>query len=423
MKIFCAPGHSIEWQTEVSKRAGRLAAAAKSGQDFLLLPVSDTTEAALWILASFVSPVVVVPVPGNLPAPALAAIRAQLPADRSVMVSALTTDTAPAAAKALAAPWVVLFSSGSTGEPKGIALHGEALRLSAEAHAAHNGSRDAHWLLNLPLFHVGGLSVLSRAHFLAAPVSLAAARFDANETLNWIATGGVSGLSVVPTTLTRLLDAPNARATLTRLRLALLGGAPATPELLARAEGLPIHRTYGLTENASQAATEKHPGSGLRPLPGVDIRIDLSGEIHLRSPFLGRGIYRHGVLHALPLTEGFYATGDLGEWQNGALAVAGRKGELMISGGLNIFPAEIETAAAGCAELGDFAVTSIDSPEWGEVICAAWTGSATPDTVKTHLASRLDPRKVPRRWQKLDAIPRSATGKVLRAALKLSFES
>lgn len=423
VKIYRAPGQELDWQAEVSRRAARLAAAAKIGRDFLVLPVTDNTDSALWILASFASPVVVVPVPGNLPAQALAGVLRQLPENRSVFPSDLPLDTASTAAKDPATPCVVLFSSGSTGEPKGIALSGENLRRSAEAHAAHNGSREAHWLLNLPLFHIGGLSVLSRAHFLDAPVSLGATRFDAHETLDWISSGGVDGLSVVPTTLSRLLDAPGSREALSRLRLALLGGAPAPSALLSRAEGLPIHRTYGFTENASQAATEKAPGAGLSPLPGVEVRIDATGEVLVRSSFLGKGLYRHGVLHALPTTDGFYSTGDLGEWQGNALVISGRKGELMISGGLNVFPAEVEAAALGCPELGDFAVTSIPSAEWGEVICAAWTGPASPDTVKKHLAEHIDPRKIPRIWQKVEAIPRSATGKVLRATLKLSFEN
>lgn len=425
MKAWLSPdGRDADLTNEIGAKSVTLAEAAEKGARFLALPVENTRDAATWLLASFRSPVTAVPLPPALPMPALEARLAQLPAGAVVFPGALSLARPPVDLPALrpqAEIWVVIFTSGSSGEPKGVALSGSALRASAEAHAAHSGAGEACWLLDLPLYHVGGLSVLTRSLFLGAPLALGPERFDAAQTAAWIEGGLVQGISLVPTTLHRLLDTP---ARLSGLGLILLGGAPAPAALLARARerGAPIRLTYGMTEHASQIATERTPGAGLEPLPGVELRIRPDGEILVSSPMLASGVFRGGRLYPVPLEDGFYATGDLGSLAGGRLTVDGRKSELIISGGMKLFPLEVERALQALPGVADCAVLSQPDEEWGETVCAAVVekgpGAFDQEAARSSLKTTLEPRKVPRRWFVVEKIPRSAAGKILRAELR-----
>jgi O-succinylbenzoic acid--CoA ligase len=409
-----APGSpAIDIGASVEEKARRLTAAYAEGKNFFVLSESDNLEAAKWILASFRSPIAIVPIAPSLPPEAKARVLAQLP-ENWVDASGLPPPADHTALKPESSLWAVIFSSGSTGEPKGIALSGRALRASAEAHQQHSGN--SHWLLNLPLHHVGGFSVLSRAHFLNGEVSLTAARFDAKETAAWIEKGQVRGISVVPTTLHRLLEE---EGNFGRLEIALLGGAPAEPALVERAlaRGVPVRLTYGMTEHSSQIATEVSAGSGKLPLPGVEVRLAEDGEIQVKSPCLANGYFRGGRLEALPKVDGFFPTGDLGRLEGSALILEGRKSDMIITGGVKVFPLEIE-ALASVPGLNDIAITSLPDAEWGERVCAALVGDISPDTVKSYLAGKIDPRKMPKSWVNLAQIPRSSTGKILRAELR-----
>lgn len=414
MKLFAAPGSpALDLEAAVEEKARRLTAAYAEGKNFFVLAESDNRRAAEWILASFRSPIAIVPIAPSLPEEARARVLAQLP-ENWVDEAGLPPPADHTAVKPAQNIWAVIFSSGSTGEPKGIALSGRALRASAEAHRQHSGN--SHWLLNLPLHHVGGFSVLSRAHFLDGEVSVAASRFDANETAEWIERGGVRGLSLVPTTLHRLLETPG---NFSRLETVLLGGAPAEPELVERAlaRGLPIRLTYGMTEHSSQIATETAAGSGKVPLPGVELHLAEDGEILVRSPCLASGYFRGGKLETLPAQDGFFPTGDLGRLEGNAVVLEGRKSDMIITGGVKVFPLEIESLLS-LPGLKEAAITSIPDAEWGERVCAALVGDVSPDTVKSYLAGKIDPRKMPKSWVKLAQIPRSATGKILRSELR-----
>jgi O-succinylbenzoic acid--CoA ligase len=408
----------------VAARASALHAAAERGARFLVLPAQDSPEAAAWILASFYSPVTVVPVPGNLPVPELERRLCQLP-EAYIFPAELPADPAGAPVperKSLQDLWAVVFTSGSSGEPKGIALTGSAFEAGARAHARHSQAPDACWLLDLPLHHIGGLSVLTRAFFLEAPVALGPPGFDAKATASWVRSGIVQGLSLVPTTLFRLLREPE--LDFSPLRLALLGGAPAEPALIqeALARGMPIRQTYGMTEHASQIATARETGGALEPLPGVELRLGVVAEILVRSRCLARGFFRNGALEELPLQEGYFATGDLGELQGGRLSLTGRKSDLILSGGKKIFPVEVEQALGGVPGLRDCAVTSVPDPEWGEALSAVvvedFPGSFREEAARSLLAARLECHKLPKRWILAEAIPRSPAGKILRSELR-----
>ncbi|MGZ3741708.1 MAG: AMP-binding protein, partial [Bdellovibrionota bacterium] len=278
------------------------------------------------------------------------------------------------------------------------------------------------WLLDLPLFHVGGLSVLTRAFFLDAALALSEPAFSAQATKDWINSGRVQGLSLVPTTLLRLLREKDLR--FDEISLILLGGAPAAPALVheARSRGAPVRLTYGMTEHASQAATEIVPGSGLRALPEVEIQIGADEEILLRSPALAAGTFERGELKPLPLRNGFFPTGDLGSLRDGTLTVLGRASELVISGGKKIYPAEVEAALAKMIGVSDCGVLGLPDGEWGEVLCAAVTesvpGNFRPDSAKAELKAVLEPHQIPKIWILLPSIPRSPSGKILRTELK-----
>lgn len=423
ISVLRQPGQpDSSFSEEVAARSASLHSAHALGKKFLAVAVTDPREAAIWAVATFHSPLAFVPIPGNLPEETRITLLRQLPADEIIWPEEL-----PAAAtvglivKPLAQTWAVIFSSGSTGTPKGMALSGGALRASALAHAEHHGCGQVTWLLNLPLFHVGGLSVVSRAHFLGASVAIGGAKFSVEETSAWIDSGAIGGLSLVPTTLRRLLAA--GLESHPALRLILLGGAPAPEDLLVEASrrNYPLHRTYGMTEHCSQIASERFVGSGLLPLPGVSIAIR-EGEILVRSPMLASGIYKNGKLESLPEQDGFFATGDLGRLENGIVELSGRKADLIISGGLNIFPAEIERLMGEVAGLEDFAVTGIPDMEWGEAVCLAVVGQVNPSAIGDFLRAKLDPRKVPRHIIPVPRIPRSPLGKIIRSELRSEIE-
>lgn len=421
-------GDHADLSRETQAKASALHTAAESGARFLALPVEDTRDAVTWILACFHSPVSVVPLPPSLPLPALEARIAQFPAGSVVFPGALKIAKPEDSAfpqRALHEIWAVIFSSGSSGEPKGIALTGDALRASALAHAKHSGAGQACWLLDLPLYHIGGLSVITRALFLNASIALGGAKFDAEHCAAWIESGLVQGLSLVPTTLFRLLKM---ETDFSRLQLVLLGGAPAEASVVEKAleRKIPLRLTYGMTEHCSQIATEIAPGSGFVPLPGVELRMATDGEILVRSSCLASGIYSKGTLQPLTLENGFFATGDLGAVSGGALRFLGRKSDMIVTGGLKVFPAEVEREISRLDGVSDCGVTGLADPEWGEVLYAAVVetepGSLNPQLFREKLKSALEQRKIPKNWVLLGSIPRSATGKILRTELRATVE-
>jgi O-succinylbenzoic acid--CoA ligase len=212
----------------------------------------------------------------------------------------------------------------------------------------------------------------------------------------------------VPTQLARLLEA-GARPG-PRLRVIMLGGAPAEPTLLTRAmcAGWPVAPTYGLTQTCS-AVTVAEPGdvetSGT-PLPGLSVDIAPDGEILVEGPSVAGG----GVLR----------TGDLGRRdERGRLVVSGRKVDTIVSGGENVMPAEVEAALLEHPAVAEAGVFGRPDPEWGEAVTAAVVlrAPAEPAALRAHCAQRLAGFKVPKRIEIRDTLPRNPSGKLLRRAL------
>lgn len=183
-----------------------------------------------------------------------------------------------------------------------------------------------------------------------------------------------------------------------------------------------MRRTYGMTEHASQIATEKGERSGLEPLPGVELGFSEEGEILVRSQCLASGILRNGEVEPLSLVDGFFPTGDLGCWSGNRLLVNGRKSELIISGGKKIYPQAIEQTLAGMEALADAAITSIPDAEWGEAVCALLVknprAAIAEQEVKDFLSTRVERFEMPKHWAFVDRIPRAPAGKILRPELR-----
>jgi o-succinylbenzoate---CoA ligase len=324
--------------------------------------------------------------------------RAAQLASADAVIDAPAPALPPAAPSGPAAPALIVHTSGTTGTPRPVTLTlGNVLANALGCAFALGQDPDERWLCPLPLSHVGGLMVLLRSVIHATTAVLDRAGRD-----------DVTIASLVPTQLARLLEA-GARPG-PRLRVIMLGGAPADPRLLVRARdaGWPVAPTYGLTQ-ACSAVTVAEPGdvatSG-RPLPGLDVSIAPDDEILVAGPTVAGG----GVLR----------TGDLGRLdEHGRLIVSGRKVDTIVTGGENVMPAEVEAALLQHPAVAEAAVFGRPDPEWGEAVTAAVVlrAPAEPADLRAHCATRLAGFKVPKAIQVLDALPRNAGGKLLRRNL------
>ncbi|MEO6029971.1 MAG: o-succinylbenzoate--CoA ligase, partial [Candidatus Binatia bacterium] len=280
----------------------------------------------------------------------------------------------------------ILYTSGTTGRPKGVMLTHANQRASAAASRAHLGVRaDDRWLVALPLNHVGGLSIVMRSVLDGTPLVLHE-RFDAAAVWQAIDDERITLLSIVPTMLHRLLEHADGAARGTSLRAVLVGGAALAPALAerARAVGLPILPTYGLTETGSQVATSALDGSATdaattvgRPLGTTRVRIDDAddegrGEIVVAGPTVMAGYFRDPEATAYVLRDGWLHTGDIGRLDAaGCLQVFDRRTDVVISGGENVYPAEVEAVLLAHPAVGEAAVYGAPDPEWGRRVQAA----------------------------------------------------
>jgi O-succinylbenzoic acid--CoA ligase len=337
----------------------------------------------------------------------------------------------------------VLFTSGTSGRPKAAELTHANFQWSALASAANIGA-DPHdrWLACMPLFHVGGLSILVRALLYGNAVVLHE-RFDAESVDRALDRDDISHVSLVATMLAHVLEARGPRPAPAGLRCVLLGGGPAPTELIERALdlGFPIAPTYGLTEAASQVAT-RPPGiraavaaAGLVPLIGNELRIVAedgrdctdgdAGELWLRGPTVMRGYRARPEETAAVLTDGWLHTGDVAiRADDGTLTILDRRSDLIVSGGENVYPAEVEATLLEHPSVVDAAVAAIADPEFGQRP-AAWLvfqPDAQPlpseGALRKFCRHRLAAYKVPVRFERLDALPRTASGKLRRGELK-----
>jgi len=319
----------------------------------------------------------------------------------------------------------VLYTSGTTGRARGAVLTRSALHASAQASATNLGWQDDDcWLLVMPVARVGGLSIVTRCLAARRAVALAPA-FDAVRLPALVAQQRVTLVSLVPTMLALLLDAHPGWLPPAHLRAVLLGGAAASSGLLghAAARRLPIVVTYGCTETCSQVAATPYAmrfdaaacGVG-RPLPGVQLRID-DGRIHVRGP-----MRMAGYLGEPPLApEAWFDTGDLGTIDaRGCLHLHARRADLIVSGGENVYPAEVERMLEACPGIRAAAVFGVPDETWGQTVAVAVVAGPQPPSDQTlveFLRERMAGHKRPRWICYVDSLPLTAAGKPDRLAL------
>jgi O-succinylbenzoic acid--CoA ligase len=308
----------------------------------------------------------------------------------------------------LDAPAVVVHTSGTSGAATPVQLTYGNLLWSAMGSAVALGlDASERWLCPLPLTHVGGLSILVRSA-IAGTTAVVHPRFDTDRVLASLEGERITVVSLVPTMVARLLDAGLRRPP--DLRWALIGGAPLEPALgrRAREAGLPVAETYGLTQAASQVATD-----GV-PLVCTQVAIAPDGEILVAGPTVAPGAVA---------PDGWLHTGDLGMLDERArLSVTGRGADTIVSGGENVAPTEVEAALLEHPGVAEAAVHGRHDPEWGEAIVATVVlrdgARPTEEELRAHVAQRLARFKVPKEVRLAAGLPRTASGKLRRGELR-----
>jgi O-succinylbenzoic acid--CoA ligase len=335
----------------------------------------------------------------------------------------------------------IVYTSGTTGRPKGAVLTYGNHFWSAVGSAMNLGvRRDDVWLAALPLFHVGGLAMLFRSLIFRTPLVVHRS-FDPAAVNRAIDEEGVTLVSVVATMLRRMNEDRAGRPYPRSLRAALLGGGPAPLPLLGEsaALGLPVLQTYGMTETASQAATlsphdARHkPGSAGKPIWPLELRVEAEGggealagepgEILVRGPNVSPGYWGRPQDTELTRPGGWFRTGDVGRLDaEGYLHVLDRREDLFISGGENVYPAEVEAALLAHPAVADAGVTGLPDLEWGAAP-AAWVVprpgvAVSPEELRAHCRRLLAPYKTPTVIVFVESLPRNAGGKLLRRQLR-----
>lgn len=320
----------------------------------------------------------------------------------------------------------VVFTSGTSGAPRGALLSRRAFVASARAHASNLGWQDGdRWLLTMPPAHVGGLSILTRSLIARRCVVLDPGPFDARTLPATMSRHRVTLLSVVPTMLRRLIECDPPWRPHPELRAVLVGGAPFPDPLRARAIelGIPVLGTYGCTEACSQVATQTHeqgssPGAG-SPLEGIEVRIR-NDEVQVRGQVTMDG-YLDGTRSSDTWTEdGWLRTGDLGEiGADGQLQVRGRRDDVIISGGENVSPLEVEAWLESMPGVVSACVFGVRDDEWGQRVVAALVvqrDAYDEDALRDRMVRELAGYKRPKEIALLDALRLNRAGKVDRGA-------
>ena len=324
-------------------------------------------------------------------------------------------------------PALLVYTSGTTGPPKGALLsHGNLLASAEAVRLAWRWSPDDALVLALPLFHVHGLGVGLHGTLTAGAAVVLRSSFAVDDILDAAASHHASLFFGVPTMYARLA-ASSRVAELHALRLCVSGSAPMAADLhaaIARLTGQRVLERYGMSETVMNVSNpydgERRAGTVGLPLPHVDVRLDApSGEIHLRGPNVFERYWERPDATAEAFdADGWFHTGDVGDFdEDGYLRIVGRRKELIISGGYNVYPREIEDVLRAHPGVEDAAVIGVPDPEWGERVVAYIEGGAAADDVVAFAATRLAGYKRPRDVRVVDRLPRNALGKVLKDQL------
>ena len=321
----------------------------------------------------------------------------------------------------------IMNTSATTGQFKSVPLRWGQIRAHVQASQAVLGrTEEDNWLMVLPLFHVSGLSILMRSLYNGTAVTILP-KYDEAQVLKLIESEKINMMSLVPTILTQLEPS----ITHHKLRVILLGGEFIPMALIDACEkkSLPIYKTYGMTETFSQSVTfsvldypHKRDSVG-RPLPGMQVRIDNPdtdgvGEIHLTGPMV-----MTGYINKEPI-DGDLNTDDIGYVdEEGFVYILNRRKDLIISGGENIYPKELEDLVYTLPSVKECAVVPVPDDKWGQVpalFVAFHDGeSMTADDILSFMTKSLAKYKVPKYVKILPALPRNGTGKIVRNELRL----
>lgn len=435
--------HAEAWAL-ASSAAARLAAEGVVPGDRVAFVAEPSLATLVTLFGAAAAGATLVPLHPRLTAPeralqiAAAAPRVTLEKEdiRAMLTAVRRRAGREATPRAPASPFALMFTSGSSGLPKGVLLPARAFVASAEAaeEIVPFEPRER-WLLCMPLAHVGGLSILTRC-LLARRTVVLEPSFDPDRVLAIVARERITRLSVVPTMLDLLLQRDDRRL-LARLRLLLVGGAACPQALLEECatRGIRARTTWGLTEACSMVTLQRHHaadvaeegnGSAIR---GMEIAItDERGR-----PTTGDGRIRirgasmmSGYLGAPPLRTGdWFDTGDLGRLENGRLLVQARRSDLIVTGGENVSPAEVERVLESMDGVRQALVFGIPDAKWGQLVAAAIVADPkrpVPEArIREELLKRLANFKRPRQLCFVDALPQLPSGKLdrARAAAKL----
>ena len=319
---------------------------------------------------------------------------------------------------------LIVYTSGTTGKPKGaVHTHASLLAGASALLTAWDWTPEDRLLLCLPLFHVHGLCAGLFGTLAAGASAAVFDRFDEAAILS--AAGAGTMFFGVPTMYHRLAATGEASA-LGALRLCVSGSAPLAPDLWHRlsGDGVDVLERYGMTETlltlSNPLVGERRPGSVGVPLPGVEAALDDAdengiGELLVRGAPLCRGYWGRDDF----LSAGWFATGDLVSVAgDGYVTVRGRRTELIITGGHNVYPAEVEAVLSRHPGVVEVAVVGEASAEWGETVVAYVVGDPDLASLRDLAAAELAPFKCPRELRLIDALPRNALGKVVRGELR-----
>ena len=328
-------------------------------------------------------------------------------------------------------PALLGYTSGTTGVPKGAVLtHGNLLAGAESVRIAWRWTPDDRLVLALPLFHMHGLGVGLHGTLLTGASAVLLDGFSPDAVLDAAQAHDATMFFGVPTMYTRLAQSPRV-GELSRLRLCVAGSAPLSTDQhrrLEEAAGVRVLERYGMTETIMLVSNphdeERRAGTVGFPLPGVELRLAPdSGEVLVRGPNVFAGYWRRPKATAEAFDEnGWFRTGDLGEFdEDGYLRLQGRAKELVISGGLNVYPREVEDALRSHPEVEDVAITGTPNEEWGELV-TAWVVPASRkapdmDALRSHLEGVCADFKHPRLLHIVDELPRNALGKVQKHLL------
>ncbi|MFA7269748.1 MAG: fatty acid--CoA ligase family protein [Sterolibacterium sp.] len=329
---------------------------------------------------------------------------------------------------------LVIATSGSSGAPKGVRLPWRAIaaasRLSMQALGLAAG--DA-WLACMPLYHIGGAMILYRC-LRAGATAVVHEGFDVDVVGRDLAARRITHLSLVPPMLARLLDAgirpPSS------LRCALVGGAALTQPLFRRAlaAGWPVCPTYGMTETCALATVNLRPGADWEegdvgcPLPGVRIAPAANGVLQIATP-----ARMAGYLGETGQAADWIVTCDIGcvdtqytqhtQHTQHRVRIVGRADDMLVSAGVNVHPLEVESRLAACPGVRDAGVTGLADPLWGDIIACAYEGDRAEASIDAWCRLHMPNARRPRRFLRIDRLPRTASGKLDRLALPSLWET